>query len=63
MPDDSVKGSGDPLRGFIARWDGTERAERANYARFLDELCGVLDVPRPDPAVGSGGAYRYERAV
>ena len=51
------------LAAFIARWDGTELAERANYVRFLDELCEVLGVPRPDPASGSGGAYRYERSV
>lgn len=51
------------LAAFIARWDGTEMAERANYARFLDEFCDVLGVPRPDPASGSGGAYRYERGV
>lgn len=63
MPDDSARSSRDPLRAFIARWDGTEMAERANYARFLDELCDVLAVPRPEPATGSGGAYRYERSV
>ncbi len=51
------------LVAFIARWDGTELAERANYVRFLDEFCEVLGVPRPDPASGSGGAYRYERGV
>ena len=48
---------------FIARWDGTEMAERANYARFLDELCQTLNLPTPDPASGSGGNYRYERGV
>jgi len=51
------------LVAFIARWDGTGMAERANYARFLDELCDVLGVSRPDPASGSGGPYRYERGV
>ncbi len=51
------------LTAFIARWDGTGMAERANYVRFLDELCEVLAVPRPDPASGSGGDYRYERSV
>lgn len=51
------------LERFIARWDGTERAERANYQMFLQELCDVLDVPRPDPAQGSGGDYRFERGV
>lgn len=53
----------DPVSTFIARWDGTEQAERANYARFLDELCDVLGVARPDPAVGPTGDYRYERGV
>ncbi len=48
---------------FIARWHGTADAERANYIRFLDELCHLLRVPRPDPATGCGGDYRYERAV
>ena len=38
-------------------------AERANCQSFLSELCDVLDVPRPDPATGGGGAYRFERNV
>ena len=48
---------------FIARWDGTGLAERANYQLFLSELCDVLGVRRPEPATGSGGAYRFERGV
>ncbi len=48
---------------FIARWDGTAMAERANYAPFLSELCDVLGLPRPDPAHGSGGPYHFERGV
>jgi hypothetical protein len=52
-----------PIDAFIARWDGTEQAERANYARFLDELCAALDLPAPQPASGAGGDYRYERGV
>ena len=63
MPDDSGAETSDPIGTFIARWDGTEQAERANYARFLDELCDVLAVPRPDPAAGPLGDYRYERGV
>jgi len=51
------------LEAFIARWDGTARAERANYIPFLSELCDVLGVPRPDGATGSVGAYRFERSV
>jgi hypothetical protein len=63
VPDDRGAGPGDPIGAFIARWDGTEQAERANYARFLDDLCDVLGVPRPDPAAGPLGDYRYERSV
>ncbi len=48
---------------FIARWDGTGMAERANYIPFLSELCDVLGVDRPDAATGSGGSYRFERGV
>jgi hypothetical protein len=48
---------------FIARWDGTGLAERVNCQLFLSELCDVLGVPRPDPATGSAGAYRFERGV
>ena len=62
MPD-RIGAGGDPIGAFIARWDGTEQAERANYQRFLDELCDVLGVPRPDPASGPLGDYRYERSV
>jgi hypothetical protein len=63
VPDDRGAGPGDPIGAFIARWDGTEQAERANYARFLDDLCDVLGVPHPDPAAGPLGDYRYERSV
>lgn len=53
----------DPVAAFIARWDGTERAERANYISFLDDLCAVLGVAKPAPAIGPLGDYRYERNV
>jgi hypothetical protein len=53
----------DPIETFLARWDGTERAEHANYVSFLNELCGILGVAPPDPARGSFGDYRYERSV
>ena len=48
---------------FINRWDGTAKAERANVQGFIYELCDVLDVPRPDPATGGLGPYRFERNV
>ncbi len=33
----------DPTETFIARWDGTAMAERANYAPFLCELCDIYN--------------------
>ena len=53
----------DLVDAFLARWDGTEQAERANYVAFLSELCGIIGAPLPDAARGSGGDYRYERGV
>lgn len=48
---------------FIARWSGREGgAERANYAMFLTELTGALDLPRPEPA-DSHADYRFEFPV
>ncbi len=38
-------------------------AERANAQPFLSELRNVLGVPRPDPASGRIGPYRFERNV
>ena len=48
---------------FIARWQGSGGAERANYGLFLPELCDVLGVERPHAATGSRGDYRFERPV
>ena len=36
---------------FITRWRASGAAERANYQLFLAELCDVLQVPRPVPAL------------
>src|SRR5271165_1094438 len=38
------------IDGFFRRWEASGAAERANYSMFLNELCDLLDVPRPDPA-------------
>lgn len=50
---------------FIARWEQSQAAERANAQLFLAELCDVLAVPRPDPAQNDPDrdAYVFERAV
>lgn len=55
----------DPVAKFISRWSDAPPSERANYVMFLTELCGVLDVPVPDPAGPDTerNAYVFERAV
>ena len=51
------------VEDFIARWDKTAKAERANFQPFISELCDLLAVERPHPAVGTVGHYRFERPV
>ena len=38
------------IEAFIIRWEAATGSERANYQLFLTELCGLLDLPQPDPA-------------
>jgi len=56
----------DPVQTFIHRWRSNEGgAERANFPLFLIELCGLLDLPPPDPAGATHAQndYVFERAV
>ncbi|MBC6988998.1 class I SAM-dependent DNA methyltransferase [Hymenobacter sp. BT491] len=50
---------------FEARWRPAGGAERANYGLFLQDLCDLLEVPKPDPTTDSPAqdAYVLERAV
>ncbi|MGF9692925.1 DNA methyltransferase [Rhizobium sp. 0TCS1.26] len=50
----------------MARWQGQEGGqERANYALFLTELCGLLGLDHPDPASAAheDNDYVFERVV
>lgn len=40
------------IAAFHARWLGNEGGERANEDPFLNDLCSLIGVPRPDPATG-----------
>jgi hypothetical protein len=53
------------LDEFFRRWEASAAAERANYSMFLNELCDLLEVPRPDPSGPDDekNAYVFERAV
>jgi len=50
---------------FEARWKNSGGAERANYGLFLQDLCDLLEVPRPDPTTDNPAQDQYvlERAV
>ena len=51
------------IAAFQARWLGNEGGERANKDPFLNDLCDLLGVPRPDPATGDDekDVYVYEK--
>ncbi len=54
------------IETFISYWSGGDGGqERANYGRFLIELCDMLGVKRPDQASHNtaANAYVFERAV
>ncbi len=63
MPDLSDRIALESIETFIARWTPAEQAERTNAPAFLIELCDLLGLPRPEPAQGGGGPYRFERSV
>ena len=50
---------------FEARWKPAGGAERANYGLFLQDLCDLIGVARPDPTTDNPAqdAYVLERAV
>ncbi|MDD5310053.1 MAG: class I SAM-dependent DNA methyltransferase [Deltaproteobacteria bacterium] len=50
---------------FITRWSASAAAERANKDSFLNELCEVLGVPKPEPSTGDPARdeYVFERKV
>lgn len=50
---------------FDVRWKNSGAAERANYGLFLQDLCDLIGVPRPEPTTDNPAddAYVLERAV
>jgi hypothetical protein len=55
----------DRIDTFITRWQAAGGSERGNYQLFLNELCDLLGVERPQPhaAEERDNAYVYERRV
>ncbi|WP_375417686.1 type IIL restriction-modification enzyme MmeI [uncultured Hymenobacter sp.] len=50
---------------FAARWLNSGGSEHANYGLFLQDLCDLLGVPRPEPKTDDPAhdAYVFERGV
>ena len=50
---------------FETHWQKSGGAERANYGLFLQDLCDLLGVPKPDPTTDQPAQDQYvlERAV
>ena len=44
---------------LIAKWQGKDGSERANYQMFITELCDLLGAPRPEPAHQDQRENRY----
>ena len=59
------KGTKADLDSFIARWEKSGAAERSNFQSFITELCDVLGVKRPEPAIENEAEneYVFERGV
>ncbi len=50
----------DPDDACVQRGQGVSGSERANDQLFIGELCLLLDVPAPDPALGRMRAVNQE---
>ena len=50
---------------FITRWRHAGGSERANYQLFIGELCALLGLPAPQPALDDerDNAYVFERRI
>ncbi len=61
----AVTAGRDEIEAFIERWSPTGGGERSNCHMFLTELCALIDVPPPEPAVEaeSENAYVFERKI
>eukprot|EP00752_Nemacystus_decipiens_P000877 g877.t1 len=55
----------DDIDAFIDKWARSSAGERSNFQSFLNELCDLLGVPKPDVSVAdeSRNAYVFERTV
>lgn len=53
------------LKAFFSRWEISGASEKANAQSFINELCDVLEVDRPQPkrADEAANAYVFEKSI
>lgn len=53
------------VEAFITRWEPSGAAERSNAQTFLTELCDLLELEHPDPAVPeeTENGYVFEKSI
>ena len=44
---------------FETRWRNSGGAERANYGLFLQDLCDLIGVPKPNPTTDQPAQDQY----
>ncbi len=52
------------IQAFLAKWQGSQGNERANYQTFFDDLCGALGVERPIPkGTVKGDPFCFDKEI
>jgi hypothetical protein len=52
------------IQGFLAKWQGSQGNERANYQTFFDDLCVALGVERPIPkGTVKGDPFCFDKEI
>ena len=60
-----MSASPERIQAFITEWEVSGGAERGNAHSFLNELCDILEVPRPQRSVpdNAQNAYVFEKTI
>jgi hypothetical protein len=53
------------IQAFLTKWQASGGAERSNAHTFLNELCDILEVERPQPKTNDeqANAYVFEKTI
>lgn len=54
----------DNIATFLAKWQGSEGNERANYQSFFGDLCRAIGVEEPPPKGSvAGDPYCFDKFI